>query len=487
MNAKAKSINFYLFLIISISFISTKTFSQNENLARYLVTAAENNPEVKASFYDYLASVEKIPQVGSLPDPELSLGFFLQPMDRLMGRQQADIRLMQMFPWFGMLRTRKDEAGKMAQANYELFQDAKNNLFFEVKNTWYQMYRLEEEIRITEENLKILQTLEQLALVRFQSAGVSSSPGNMPGSSSMGNNSQGATSASSMGNMGSGMNTGKSAGPASSGNPSSMGPLGASMGSGKSGMSDVLRIRMEIKELENRLARLNDDRIPLQAEFNQLLNRNLSEPVEIADTLTNKALFTEHMALLDSITQNNPMLKMLDAEEAAYEAQMKMARLEGKPMLGAGVNYMPFSPRTEDGMSMGGKDMVMPMVSLTIPIYRKKYDALYKEAELKQQAVKFRRENTVNQLATQWSQSIRDLEDAGRRTDLYREQTGLAEQTLNLLMTNYSSDGGGFEEVLRVQQQLLDYRLKLITAVVDQHTAVALLENLAASDGLMER
>lgn len=239
---------------------------------------------------------------------------------------------------------------------------------------------------------------------------------------------------------------------------------------------------MEIRELESSLARLNDDRIPLQAEFNQLLNRNRNEPVEIADTLTGTALPLEQLALLDSITKNNPMLKMLDAEGAAYEAQMKMARLEGKPMLGAGVNYMPFSPRTEDGMSMGGKDMVMPMVSLTIPIFRKKYDAMYKEAELKQQAVQFRRENTVNQLATQWSQSVRDLDDAGRRTVLYREQTGLAKQTLNLLMTGYTADGGNFEEVLQMQQQLLDYQLRLVTAVVDQHTAVALLENLAATE-----
>ena len=468
-----KRITIIFFILVGLNGISPA-----QTLNEYLHLAAENNPEVKASFYDYLAAMEKIPQVGSLPDPELSLGFFIQPMDRLMGRQQADIRLMQMFPWFGMLSTRKDEAGKMAQAKYEVFQDTKNNLFFQVKNTWYQMCRLEEEIRITEENLKILQTYERLALVRFQGAGVGSSPGNMPGSSSM-NNNQRTASPSSMDNMGSGMNTGKSSGNSSS---SSMNSPGTSMGPGKSGMSDVLRIRMEIRELENNLALLNDDRIPLQAEFNQLLNRNRNEPVEIADTLTDTALPLEQMALLDSITQNNPMLKMLDAEEAAYEAQMKMARLEGKPMLGAGVNYMPFSPRTENGMSMGGKDMVMPMVSITIPIFRKKYDAMYKEAELKQQATQFRRENTVNQLATQWSQSIRDLEDAVRRTALYREQTGLGKQTLNLLMTSYTANGEGFEEVLRAQQQLLDYQLKLITAIVDQHTTVALLENLAATE-----
>ncbi|MBN2890216.1 MAG: TolC family protein, partial [Deltaproteobacteria bacterium] len=336
--------------------------SPAQTLNEYLQIAAENNPEVKASFYDYLAAMEKIPQVGPLSDPELSLGFFLQPMDRLMGRQQADIRLMQRFPWFGMLRTRKDEAGKMALAKYEVFQDTKNNLFFLVKNTWYKMYRLEEGIRITEENLKILQTYERLALVRFQSAGVGSVPGNLPGGGSMSND-PGTSSASSMGNMGGSMNTGESSGSSSSGNSATMSSSGTSMSAGKSGMSDVLRIRMEIRELESSMARLNDDRIPLQAEFNQLLNRNRNEPVEIADTLTGTALPMEQLALQDSITRNNPMLKMLDAEGAAYEAQMKMARLEGKPMLGAGVNYMPFSPRTEDGMSMGGKDMVMPMVS----------------------------------------------------------------------------------------------------------------------------
>jgi outer membrane protein TolC len=159
-----------------------------------------------------------------------------------------------------------------------------------------------------------------------------------------------------------------------------------------------------------------------------------------------------------------------------------MARLEGRPMLGAGVNYIPFSPRTENGMPMGGNDMVMPMLRLTIPIYRKKYNALQKEAELKQLAVQQRRENTVNQLTTRWSTALRDLDDATRRTKLYREQTDLARQTLNLLMTSYATDGRDFEEVLRVQQQLLDYQLKLITSIVDQHVTIAMLENLAATE-----
>ena len=467
--------------IIFLLFLGVQSTSFSQSLDEYLKVAAENNPELKAYFNEYLASLEKVPQVGALPDPELTMGFFFQPMERFMGNQQADIQLMQMFPWFGMLKTQKDEASKMALAQYEVFQDAKYRLFYQVKNTWYQLYRLEEEIRITEENLEILKQYERLALIRFQSAdiGTGSGPSNMQQATSM-NSGSSTSSASSMGGMSGGMTSGTS-GKSSSKGGSSMG-TSSSMNGGGSGMSDVLRVRIQIKELENTLALLEDSRLPIKAEFNQLLNRDINEVVSIADSLSGSVVSWERQALLDSITQNNPMLKMLDAEEEAYEAQKKMARLEGRPMLGAGVNYMPFSPRTENGMPMGGNDMVMPMVRLTIPIYRKKYNALQNEAELKQLAVQQRRENTVNQLTTRWSTALRDLDDATRRTKLYREQTDLARQTLNLLMTSYATDGRDFEEVLRVQQQLLDYQLKLITSIVDQHVTIAMLENLAATE-----
>ena len=467
-------------LISSLQFLTSTLYSQT--LEEYLKVAAENNPELQAYFNEYLASVEKVPQVGALPDPELTMGFFIKPMERFMGNQQADIQLMQMFPWFGMLKTQKDEAGKMALARYELFQDARNSLFYQVKATWYEMYRLEEDIRITEENLSILEQYERLALIRFQSGGTGSGAGSsgMSGKPTMSKSSSTSTS---MGVMSGGMTSGTSA-QRSTQNNSSM-EVASSMGGGSSGMSDVLRVRIEIKALENRLALLKDSRLPLQAEFNQLLNRDYNQQVIVSDTLGDASIPFERMAILDSITQNNPMLKMLDAEVEAYEAQKKMAKLEGRPMLGAGVNYMPFSPRTENGMPMGGNDMVMPMIRLSIPIYRKKYTALQKEAELKQLAVQQRRENTVNLLSTQWSNAMRNLDDAVRRTELYRGQTDLAQQTLNLLMTSFATDGRDFEEVLRVQQQLLDYQLSLITAIVDQHTSIAALEKLAATDHLM--
>ena len=79
-------------------------------------------------------------------------------------------------------------------------------------------------------------------------------------------------------------------------------------------------------------------------------------------------------------------------------------------------------------------------------------------------------------------QQPRDLDNATRKTTLYREQSGLARQTLELLMVSYSTEGRDFEEVLRVQQQLIYYEFRLIAAIVDQHKSVALFEMLAATE-----
>ena len=82
-----------------------------------------------------------------------------------MGNQVADLRLMQMFPWFGVLKNAKDEMSLMAKAKYESFRDAKLRLFYDVQRTWYELIKIQQEIRISEKNIEILKTIERLTLV----------------------------------------------------------------------------------------------------------------------------------------------------------------------------------------------------------------------------------------------------------------------------------------------------------------------------------
>src|SRR5690606_25273981 len=123
----------------------------------------------QAQFARYQASLERINQAGALPDPEISMGVFIQKMETLMGDQKADVSIMQMFPWFGMLKVQEEEAALMAKAQYEGFREAKNNLVLQVNEIYYLLYLADQRRLIALENKKILETLERVALTKFGS------------------------------------------------------------------------------------------------------------------------------------------------------------------------------------------------------------------------------------------------------------------------------------------------------------------------------
>jgi outer membrane protein TolC len=155
-----------------------------------------------------------------------------------------------------------------------------------------------------------------------------------------------------------------------------------------------------------------------------------------------------------------------------------MAKLEGKPMLGAGVNYMAFTSRLENGMPMGGEDMVMPMVTLSLPIYRKKIAAKVKQADYLKNGAAMQQEEVANQLTLQWATAFRDWEESERLLNLYEAQVALVEQQLQVMETTYAGGNLALAEVLQTQQLLLDYRSKKLNALYQQHQSLAQLDAL---------
>jgi hypothetical protein len=156
-----------------------------------------------------------------------------------------------------------------------------------------------------------------------------------------------------------------------------MAPM-ASMGSNGAtgGLSDVLRIQLEISELENALQTIQSNRIAAEAAFNALLNRNQQLPVAVPDTLIQRTYMYTDQAVTDSLF-SNPMLSMIDAEKRAYKAKAEMDKKMSYPMFGIGLQYSILG-KTSSGTSdmntavpmnsMNGKDMIMPMVKISIPI-----------------------------------------------------------------------------------------------------------------------
>jgi len=148
------------------------------------------------------------------------------------------------------------------------------------------------------------------------------------------------------------------------------------------------------------------------------------------------------------------------------------------PMVGLGLNYSLINKSEMSTSAMNGKDMIMPMVTVTLPIYRKRYKAMQVEADFLKSANAQNYKTTVNSLQTEYYQATQLYKDAQRRVKLYADQYQLASKSLDIMFKSFASSSTGLTDILRVRQQTLDYEYKQIEAVADYNTAIAWLNKL---------
>lgn len=399
-------------IIISLLFFAYNVEGQSIN--DYYTIAAENNPELKAKYKEFEAAMQKIPQVSSLPDPNLSMGYFISPVETRLGPQNMRFSLSQMFPWFGTLKAQKNAATLMAESKYQAFLNAKNQLYSQVATAYYPLYELLKLKDIEQENIKILESYKNIANAKFEN--------------------------------------------------------------GKGSLVDVLRVDIMIKDSQTNLDILTKKEPALTSWLNSILNRKYNEKIVISKELQIMELPMEYRK--DSIT-TNPILQELELKKQASEVAIEVARKQGLPKLGLGLDYVLVG-KGMNNFPDSGKDIIMPMVSVSLPIFRKKYNAATKEAKLMQESFSFQKEAYENKLNGTYYKLVFELEKERDLLKLYEGQVITLSKSLNLLFAYYSNANKDFEEVLRMQQELLKYQKMQLSSISTFYIKLAELDYLTA-------
>ena len=389
---------------------------QAQTLDEYFKIAAGNNPGLLSQYREFEAALQKVPQVSTLPDPSFSFGYFVSPVETRVGPQQARFSLTQMFPWFGTLKAQGDAATLMAEAKYQSFLDAKNKLYYEVSAAYFPLYELKEWIKIEENNIAILESYKTISNSKFKN--------------------------------------------------------------GNGTLVDVLRVDIMLKEAKTTLGILNKKEKPLMASFNKLLNRDEMQPVAITDTIVVEPVLSGYNK--DAFIVDHPLMNSIDLKTKASEASERAAIKQGFPKLGLGLDYVMVGERTDMTLVDNGKDVLMPMLTVTLPIFRGKYKAAVKEAQLMQESYSFQKKEIANSLNSNYEMALFDIRQQTDLVSLFDEQIEESKQALNLLYTAYGNSGKDFEEVLRMQQQLLKYDKLKITALSQYRIAMAKLDYITA-------
>ncbi|MGL1885175.1 MAG: TolC family protein [Reichenbachiella sp.] len=403
--------------VIIIAFLTCSFYNLHaQTLEDYFKIAAENNPGLQSKYKGFEAAMQRVAQVSSLPDPNLSFGYFIWTVETRLGPQKARLSLTQMFPWFGTLRAQEEAATLLAEAKYQEFLDERNKLLYQVSAAYYPLYELNKILYIETENEAILTSYKDIATIKFQ-------------------NGQGA-------------------------------------------MVDVLRVDIMLKDASTNVSILTQKAKPLETRFNKLLNRNETDTIFMVEHLSRDEVEQDYRR--DSLLLANPLLVELELKIMASEASEQAAIKQGLPKLGVGLDYVIVGERTDISITDNGKDVLMPMVSISLPIFRGKYKAAQKEAQLMQQSFALQKVEMSNRLTISYDMVSFDIRKQEELIQLYDEQLQISEQSLNLLFTAYGNSGKDFEEVLRMQQQLLKYQKMKATTLTAFHTAIAELDYITA-------
>ena len=383
----------------------------------YMQEAAQNNPALKAEYINYLSALEQVPQARALPDPELSFGYFIQPIETRVGPQQGRIGVTQMFPWLGLLDDRGDAATNRAKAAFEAFRNQRNRLFMNVEQAWYQLYELQQAVDIMGEHISILETFESLALRRYETDLAS--------------------------------------------------------------QVDVLRVQIEKEDARIRLENLKDDLRVKRHEFNELLNRPAGEEVAVPDSLSPYPVSSFTLPQLENeLATQNPQLAEWEQRIASGRHALAAARKEGYPRFGIGFDYL-FTGRRDMVLADNGKDALLARGAVTIPLFRGKYRAKEQQATLQLRSARENKAAALNRLELNLQQAIRDYAEAQRRLSLYEDiQIQRTRQAIDILTEQYAGSTTEFEELLRLQRRLLDYELARERALSDQYQSVARIHYL---------
>jgi outer membrane protein TolC len=391
------------------------------SLGDYLRYAALNNAGLKAEFEQWKAAIEQVPQARALPDPRFTYGYFIKEVETRVGPQRNKFAVTQVFPWFGKIEARTRAAGASAQAARRRYEGKKLKLFYEVKDAFHEYAYLAEAIEIARENLELVENFEEVAVTKY---------------------------------------------------------IGAA-----AGHPDVVRAQVELAKLEDQLRTLEGLREPVVAQLNAVLNRKSEVVLPWPTREEYDAVKIDRAQIKELLLAQNPQLQALDFDIESARSRVELAKKRFYPDIGVGVDWVQTDDALMTGTRDSGKDPVMLMFSLNVPIWRQSYKAGEIQARAIARKTQHQKTETVNTMLARVEQVLYDYEDSKRKQRLYGDI--LVPKAQELIGASESAYQGGtidFMSLIDAQRTLLKFELLHERAVTDSRQKLAELEMLVGGE-----
>jgi outer membrane protein TolC len=387
-----------------------------QSLDSLLQLVVANNTQLKSIELEYQAVLEQKNQVNQLANPQLGIGVpVLRPETRL-GPQMMMVSASQMFPWFGTLKSKEEVVISMSKVKYEQLSVVKLDLFYQVKSAYYKLYFLNQKQSILKENIKLFESLESISLAKVES--------------------------------------------------------------GQATIANVLRVQTKLQGLKQQLLMIDNQKIMFESEINELTKQPTETKIELLDSLQLPILEYDLVSFKNKIESNHPLITQINYQIEQSNSVIAVNSNMNKPTLGVGLDYSLVGQRSDANPINNGRDILVPKVMLTLPIYRKSYQAKIEEENLIQQSLEVKKETLTDKMISLIINYKADYDNGLLEKSLYQNQSKTMQMAYDVLISDYSSSGKGFEELLMVQNQLLEFDLGIYQAEMKANVAQANIERI---------
>lgn len=243
----------------------------------------------------------------------------------------------------------------------------------------------------------------------------------------------------------------------------------------KASSVDVLKLQIRQNEISEQRELLMGDELAMESKFNNLLHQE-EQPIMVEDSITIPA--EEPMLTLEDL-ELHPELEKYDQLFLSIKKSTLLNQAEALPSVGIGLDYIAVEERPNMNFNGNGKDIFMPMLSVSIPIFNNKYKSVERQLEIQQNELKAQKENRKNELDSRLKEALQQRISARISYQTQQKNIEQAKDAEAILLKQYETDQLDFQDVLDIQELQLKFQLKQVEAIKNYYLQTAIINYLS--------
>jgi len=386
-------------------------------LHQLIKSAIQNNARLKSKKLAWQSLIQQYPQAIALKDPRISYTEALRPIETRLGSQDRVLSISQRLPYPGKLALKGKVVWseiKMAKVRYD---KASRDLVVNLKQSFHELVYLENAIRLSLKNKKLLETINKLASANYAA--------------------------------------------------------------NASTLNDVAKAQSQYAQVSYDVQLLQELQSTEKTRINTLLNRRPEQPFRINASVRKPAKFAHSLQKVYQWAETNEELQLATLAIEKGAVNKELSRYSELPDFDIGLRYTQIGNSGIDGLANNGRDGIALTIGINVPLNFEKNNAIKEQARLNQLKQIEDKKIIQHSLRNRIKGIYFKLNNSYRLITLYGDNLiPQANRAMQVAQLQTRENKGSIAKYLETQSTWLNFQLAYQRAIADYAKNGAEMERL---------